>query len=36
MAIPHDTDPFVELQKVVELPVRQAKQPVEGRRRRRR
>jgi len=36
MAIPHDTDPFVELQKVVELPVRQAKKPVEGRRRRRR
>ena len=36
MAIPHDTDPFVELQKVVELPVRQAKKPAEGRRRRRR
>ncbi len=36
MAIPHDTDPFVELRKVVELPVRQAKKPVEGRRRRRR
>jgi uncharacterized 2Fe-2S/4Fe-4S cluster protein (DUF4445 family) len=36
MAIPHDSDAFVELQKIVTLPERKVKIPAAGRRRRRR
>jgi len=36
MAIPHDTDVFDELQKVVTLPERKQQEPAAGRRRRRR
>jgi uncharacterized 2Fe-2S/4Fe-4S cluster protein (DUF4445 family) len=36
MAIPHDTDPFLELQKAVTLPPRRSERPEAGRVRRRR